>query len=198
MIKIVYTRKSREERIIEIKRIARKVFLEKGLRDTTMEDIINETTLSKGGFYYYFKSTKEIYFSILEDKSTDIVNQLEKMTGNKEQTLGELVNYLIKSIFEDYDERRLFLMGMYEAYYDDVFLQKLNIIKSKYIDIIVNIIYENYSGVEKKRLKKKINFLYTVYHSFVMNCNIMDNKEIYRANQKYIKNLFLDILTEIK
>ncbi|WP_197017444.1 TetR family transcriptional regulator [Methanobrevibacter oralis] len=31
-----------------------KVFLKKGYFNVTMEDIINETSLSKGGFYYYF------------------------------------------------------------------------------------------------------------------------------------------------
>ncbi|WP_220607934.1 helix-turn-helix domain-containing protein [Methanobrevibacter oralis] len=33
---------------------ALKVFLKKGYSNATMEDIINETSLSKGGFYYYF------------------------------------------------------------------------------------------------------------------------------------------------
>lgn len=198
MIKIKnYKRKSRLERLKEIKKAARKVFLNKGLRDTTMEDIINETTLSKGGFYYYFKSTKEIYFNILEDKSAATVNQLNEFIGSNKQNLDKLVDYLIESIFEEYEERKLFLLGMYETYYDNDFSEKFNIIKEKYVNYIVEIVVENYGEVDREQINEKINLIYTVYHNFVINFHLMGNKEVYISNQKYIKNLFTDILSDI-
>ena len=44
--------KSKSERKKEIMEAAKSVFLEKGFEKTTMEDIIAETSLSKGGFYH--------------------------------------------------------------------------------------------------------------------------------------------------
>ena len=40
----------------EILDAARKVFLSKGFADTVMEDIITETSLSRGGVYYHYKN----------------------------------------------------------------------------------------------------------------------------------------------
>ena len=51
-----YERHTREERRNEILLGALEVFLQKGYRDTTMEDIIKNTSLSKGGFYHYYKN----------------------------------------------------------------------------------------------------------------------------------------------
>lgn len=190
-----YRRKSREERLKEIKQAAQGVFLRKGFKDTTMEDIINETTLSKGGFYYYFKSTKEIYFSILEEKSDDSITYLGKMLAANQDS-KEVVDYLTESIFEDFAERRLFLMGLYESYYDNDFMERFNQIQDKYVDITVNIIIEKYPDMEEKKLKKKINFLYILYHAFVINCNMMGGKDIYKKNKKYLKDLFTNILKD--
>ncbi|AZO95960.1 TetR/AcrR family transcriptional regulator [Halocella sp. SP3-1] len=191
-----YTRKSREERLEEIKQAAQKVFLRKGFKDTNMEDIINETTLSKGGFYYYFKNTKEIYFAILEEKSDNTIAYLGQMFADNQDTIGEVVDYLAESIFEDFAERRLFLMGLYESYYDNDFMEKFRLIQEKYVDLTVNIIIEKHPDMGKEKLREKINFLYTLYHAFVINCNMMAGKNIYKRNKKYLKDLFIDILRD--
>jgi len=49
-----FQRKTAEERKDEIRRGAVQAFLKKGYRNTTMEDIVASTTLSKGGVYRYF------------------------------------------------------------------------------------------------------------------------------------------------
>ncbi len=61
-------KKTREERTQEILDAATDVFLEKGFKQTTMEDIIRRTSLSKGGFYYYYKSTREILLDVMAKK----------------------------------------------------------------------------------------------------------------------------------
>ena len=62
-----FQRKTAEERKDEIRRGAVQTFLKKGYRNTTMEDIVASTTLSKGGVYRYFKSTKEIMLSLMHE-----------------------------------------------------------------------------------------------------------------------------------
>jgi len=64
-------RKTREERLCEILEAGKKVFLKKGYENATMEDIIAETELSKGGFYYYYSDKKEIMIDIM--KSSNIM-----------------------------------------------------------------------------------------------------------------------------
>ncbi|CAM3060499.1 TetR/AcrR family transcriptional regulator [Streptobacillus ratti] len=58
-------RLSEAERKREIMEAATKIITIKGLENTTMEDIISETTLSRGGVYHYYKSVIDIFKDIM-------------------------------------------------------------------------------------------------------------------------------------
>lgn len=58
-------RLSQEQRKEEILKAGMKLFKEKGFVYTTMEDIIKQTTLSKGGVYYYYKNTIDILHDLM-------------------------------------------------------------------------------------------------------------------------------------
>lgn len=49
----------------EILDAAKRVFLRKGFADTVMEDIIVETSLSRGGVYYHYKNKVEILHDLM-------------------------------------------------------------------------------------------------------------------------------------
>jgi AcrR family transcriptional regulator len=59
-------RKEREKnsRRQQIQESAKKLFLRKGFRSTTMEDIAKDVELSTGAIYQYFKSKDELYASM--------------------------------------------------------------------------------------------------------------------------------------
>ena len=63
----------------EIQEAAKKVFLEKGFRYTTMEDVVKNTTLSKGGVYQYYKTTKAILFDIMQNGNYFRYERTEKI-----------------------------------------------------------------------------------------------------------------------
>lgn len=48
---------------------ARQVFIEKGYRNVTMKDIIEECEISRGGLYLYFPSTQEIFLEVLKQEA---------------------------------------------------------------------------------------------------------------------------------
>lgn len=54
------------ERKTEILKAAIEVFRHKGFVATTMEDIVNATSLSKGGVYYYYSNTIDILHAIMQ------------------------------------------------------------------------------------------------------------------------------------
>ena len=43
-----------------------KLFLQKGYKEVTMNEILKESGLSRGSFYYYFKSKEQVYAETLE------------------------------------------------------------------------------------------------------------------------------------
>ncbi|KGK82244.1 TetR/AcrR family transcriptional regulator [Clostridium sp. HMP27] len=44
----------------ELLKVAEKLFLDKGYEQTSIDDILKESGISKGGFYHYFKSKDEV------------------------------------------------------------------------------------------------------------------------------------------
>lgn len=58
-------RLSPQDRKQEIMQAAGDVFIAKGFSNTTMEDVIAKTTLSKGGVYHYYKNTLDILRDIM-------------------------------------------------------------------------------------------------------------------------------------
>ncbi len=67
------TEEYKENRKLEILKIAKKVFSEKGYEPTTMKDVVEQCGLSRGGVYQYFSSTEEMFRGIVEldDKSSE-------------------------------------------------------------------------------------------------------------------------------
>lgn len=55
-----------EERKTQILAAAAAVFERHGVRDSTMEDIVEESELSKGGVYWYFASKDELVAALVE------------------------------------------------------------------------------------------------------------------------------------
>lgn len=45
---------------------ARKVFIEKGYKDVTMKDVVEECNISRGGLYLYFGSTEELFKEVMK------------------------------------------------------------------------------------------------------------------------------------
>ena len=83
-----YKGKSTEERI---KKEAMKLFLERGYKDVSMQDICNATGLSKGGLYRHFSSKSEILLSLVEDERKAEVSE---RIACRESAVQILTDYL--------------------------------------------------------------------------------------------------------
>ena len=70
-------RKEREkkQRKNDIVDAAEKVFFEKGLNNSTMDEVAKQAELSKGTLYLYFKSKEEIHFEI-KIRALNILNRM--------------------------------------------------------------------------------------------------------------------------
>lgn len=65
---------------------ATQLFMEKGYEQTSIQDILDVTKLSKGGLYHYFKSKDEILEAVMQ-KRVPYVN--DKFHDIIENTKGE-------------------------------------------------------------------------------------------------------------
>lgn len=51
---------------LQIMHVAFKLFLQKGFKEVTMKEILENSGLSRGTFYYYFKSKEQVYAEVIE------------------------------------------------------------------------------------------------------------------------------------
>lgn len=60
------TEQHKEQRRLEILQAAAAVFKRKGYDQTSMQDVIDETGMSRGGVYLYFTGKEELFWALLE------------------------------------------------------------------------------------------------------------------------------------
>ena len=116
-----FERKTKEERKTEIMDAAKKVFLSKGYRYATMEDIVAATSLSKGGVYQYYKSKKEIMFDIMQRGNYFRYRRTEELISSMPETddMAEIITQAVMAkIFDRLPEKQLYIMFISEILYD--------------------------------------------------------------------------------
>ena len=93
---IVARNKFPEETVKLIIDVSMKLFIEKGYDHTSLQDIINETKLSKGGIYHHFASKEEIFEVAMETYANLAVLELTKVLDNKSLNGVEKLKELFK------------------------------------------------------------------------------------------------------
>ena len=132
-----------DERKSQILNAAEQVFTKKGLDLARMDDIAEETGLSKGTLYLYFKSKDELIIAILDRIFQGIFKQLE--ARKKDQlSATEAINRFTEEAIHDY-KRMLRLMPVaYEflalAFRNKVVQKALTQYFRHYLDVLVPII----------------------------------------------------------
>lgn len=86
-----------EETINLIVNSATKLFTEKGYDSTSLQDIINDTKLSKGAIYHHFASKEEIFEAIVDKISEKNTTELAKIRDNKSLNGIEKLKQIFKA-----------------------------------------------------------------------------------------------------
>jgi AcrR family transcriptional regulator len=111
----VIARRTREKeaRKTQILDAARELFFTRGFEGTTVEDIAEQTELSKGAIYLYFPSKEEIYVSIMHEGSKILHEMLTRAaSGNlPADTLLRRLGHMYYRFYREYPGyfRMLFL-----------------------------------------------------------------------------------------
>jgi AcrR family transcriptional regulator len=104
--------REKERRRQQIIVAAKRVFSQKGLSKTTMEDIAKESELSPGTLYLYFKNKEELYASlslrILQFLSIRIAQVIQDHEGPSEK-----LDRLIEAMYEVYEFDQMVIINMF-------------------------------------------------------------------------------------
>jgi AcrR family transcriptional regulator len=104
--------REKERRRQQIIVAAKRVFSQKGLSKTTIEDIAKESELSPGTLYLYFKNKEELYASlslrILQFLSIRVAQVIQDHEGPSEK-----LDRLIEAMYEVYEFDPMIIINMF-------------------------------------------------------------------------------------
>lgn len=145
------TAKNHSTKKNELVEIAEKLFLEKGYEETSVDDILNASGLSKGGFYHYFKSKEEVLAESISNFAENLLHKLEPLIEDKKiSALEKLKRFMEKKIASQKSKIELLkYMNMLMAS-DFTFYKFTLTITQKYVEPLTRIIEQ---GVEEGTFK---------------------------------------------
>ena len=200
-----FERKTKEERKTEIMDAAKKVFLSKGYRYATMEDIVAATSLSKGGVYQYYKSTKAIMFDIMQRGNYFRYRRTEELISSMPETddMAEIITQAVMAkIFDRLPEKQLYIMFISEILYDketeDLFFN----LEEQGQSLAIQNIKSFFEGRQKPAILENKNFekqlfpkLYMrVLNGILVMYELFSDKNIFEENKQEVYELVYDII----
>ncbi len=87
-----------------------KLFTEKGIKDTSIQEIVDKADVGKGTFYLYFKDKYEIRDILIVKKSQKLFSDaLKEMRKNYIKNLSDQVIFIINYVIDELTKRPLLL-----------------------------------------------------------------------------------------
>ncbi|MGX7112698.1 TetR/AcrR family transcriptional regulator [Gemella cuniculi] len=183
----------------EICQAAIKCFVEKGFHNTTMEDVIGKTNLSKGGVYYYYKSTKEMIFDIFMEGNNYRIDLIKDYIRKNNLSVGDLANeeitaeLMVEKILTDNPLMKVYAQFLIEINYDKELYETYQKIVLGTKESLTKLL--PYFGNNKKNLDKAFEFITNIINTFIMGVNILDARENFEENKIILKEMIKSGLT---
>lgn len=144
-----------DERIPQIINAAEGVFSKKGFAEARMDDIAEETGLSKGTLYNYFKSKDDLIIAILDRIFQREFKAFDEMDLSS-MSATEIINSFVDTISKDIKLMLRLMPIAYEflalAFRNKTVQKALKLYVNRYMDILVPIIENGIASGEFKEV----------------------------------------------
>jgi len=207
-------RKSKKENLASFHRqsiidTATQLFIQKGITETTMDDIAKAADYSKSTIYVYFKSKDEIFNHIVYNNILMLKSSLEEAIKSSEN---------VEDCFYSFCNAHVDFQEQYPLYFDTMMnsikkgeeeIRELPILQdivnvSEEIDGLIIAFLEK--GIEQKQIRSNIESLQTAFTLWASICGIISmsyKKEEYIkrymkvSKSEYLQNGFKTLLNSI-
>ena len=187
-------RLSFDERKQQIKHVAAQIFVEKGFDNTTMEDLVKETGLSKGGLYHYYKNTTSVLYDIMLDGVVYRNNVIaQSIAGGKTWTVEFLAAEMAKKAV---DTNKLM-----PVYVELLLAKKRNSQLEELYKQLERTTFEMFKAqnIEAETLNiapNRVAFMIFFVNAIILSANVLKAHELVQDNQDLIKDIILRILEQ--
>ena len=191
-MEVIYKMKMEaDERKKQIRQAAMKVFLDKGFRNTVMNDIMEATGLSRGGLYHHYGSTYEILYDIMVEgnkyREKIIYDEMNKTSQDFSEVLSEII--LEKMLYQS-DYVSVYAVFLQELNYDDKLKDLYKKLKKSSSDSILMLFDEDVRG----ELSEAIELITDLINTFILGCEVLNARENFVNNKLVLKKMIGIIL----
>lgn len=187
-----------EKRKLEILEAAKKCFLEKGFQNTTMEDVIEKVSLSKGGVYYHYGSTYEMIYDFMKSGIKYRGEKNKTIDTSKLTTLDAITEMMMERIYDENEFKSIYAIFLKLQNEDKRLCEMFENLKETNTEILLSAFPPNdkFSSIfEDEFLVTFVNTLILGYESLNQKEIFIENKEtIKKMLEEYLKNKFPELL----
>ena len=186
-MEVIYKMKMEaDERKKQIRQAAMKVFLDKGFRNTVMNDIMEATGLSRGGLYHHYGSTYEILYDIMVEgnkyREKIIYDEMNKTSQDFSEVLSEII--LEKMLYQS-DYVSIYAVFLQELNYDDKLKDLYKKLKKSSSDSILMLFDEDVRG----ELSEAIELITDLINTFILGCEVLNARENFVNNKLALRKM---------
>lgn len=186
-----------DERKKQIRQAAMKVFLDKGFRNTVMNDIMEATGLSRGGLYHHYGSTYEILYDIMVEGNLNRKDIVQKSSYYDEGLILSpqlFSKMIIDKILADSDYVKLYVMFLCELKENDD-LKKLYVkIKKESTQVFKELFSSMFNELPSD---DTFEFMINIINSGLMACEILNARENFTKNKIYLTEMIETYFTNV-
>ena len=180
MVKIGTSKKIEEKKDVKEKNLltsAFELFTEKGFKETSIQEIVDNAGVAKGTFYLYFKDKYEIQNKLISKKSRELFNSAlnyvskKNIDDNKERIIA-LIDYIIDRFNRD----KLLLKFISKNLSMGIFNDKVNTVLKETENDLLDLFKKNIASCNSKIENPEVTLFMiieltssTVYNSIVYN-----------------------------
>lgn len=180
----------------EIREAAKKCFLAKGFQSTTMEDVITEIGMSRGGVYHHYANTNEMLKDLMLD-GNDYRNSLinEYLENNQEKDkYQQMSDILLDKSLADTELMKLYALLLQAKNYNDD-------LENLYQELKHNT--TNDLALIAKQLGIKADlfgdeFLVNYINGLILSIEVLGARSSYNEQKKYIKETMLNYILDVE
>ena len=167
----------RDEKITKLLKASFKLFIEKGVDNTTIQEIVDNAGVGKGTFYFYFKDKNDIRDILISQKSQELfVNAFSNMENTHSNILYNqlvsILDYIINRLTDNLDLLKFISKNLSFGIYKDTINKLYKSNETTILNLFTNSKREN--GTKLKHPKILLSMIVelvgsTCYNSILYN-----------------------------
>ena len=179
-----------EKRKLEILEAAKTCFLEKGFQNTTMEDVIEKVSLSKGGVYYHYGSTYEMIHDFMKSGIKYRGEKNKTIDTSKLTTLDAITEMMMERIYDENEFKSIYAIFLKLQNEDKRLCEMFENLKETNTEILSSAFPPN----DKLSSIFEDEFLVTFVNTLILGYESLNQKEIFIENKETIKKMLEEYL----